>query len=242
MARAYDEYLSEADVRERNGYADDVPTDEEIQLQLKTAIQLLEDACGCWWYPRTLTKYFDGTGCPYLWLDIPLYSITSVTVDDAAVTEYDKSAKTGDFINKAKGDSLPTSARHQWNPHLVLVPASYTDYSQYSIWPQGLENVKIVGSWGWTDEDGDPPEMILKALCRMVDLLLDPPSDDDAVERMASGAIKSESVKGRSISFGGRDNSSSAFLNSVIFSDPLVATVIRLYSPAGLPVVSQGEF
>ena len=141
---------------------------------------------------RLLTFKFDGHDGKILHMSVPICAgadqITSVTVDDDALTETD------DYViyNRQWPDDRK-------NPRIKLDG----EYPAGLVWTRGLQNVVVVGYFGYVDYDGDEtwstPAPIARVAMRLVMWDLDLLGDEVAQRDRRDGRITAESTKGRSI-------------------------------------------
>lgn len=209
--REFTTYISLVDLRSRCGFSATVPSDAALTKLLNKSCKFIESKCRCWFVSRTMTRYFDGSMMKQLWLDIPLVSVTSITLDGSALTVYDPDDEDGEYVNHALGQECLDPA--SFSPYLELVTGK---------WGKGSRNVKIVGAWGWVDEDLKTPEPILDAVARLCSLYNTPMKSDHGIDRMRAGEIRSESVADRSVSWGSQGS-------GALVSDPIVRMALRNY-------------
>lgn len=113
---------------------------------------------------EAITKNVDGSGNAILGLDIRLYSLDSLIVDTSVMTDY-VYLKYGDNFSLLKFD-----------------PSFTHDY----IFTFGIENITIVGNWGWPavpDDIKTLTKLIVRNLCV-----------NDANFRATTGAFLTEKI------------------------------------------------
>jgi len=112
--------------------------DSEIETEIGLAEETIEDFTNDIFYSKTETNVFDGNGLTelYFFTQVPyrLISITSVKeLDTNGTTVLNTFTKDVDF--------------KQYNYHLEMVSRIHPRTLK-SIWPKGIKNIEIVGSWG----------------------------------------------------------------------------------------------
>ena len=109
----------------------------------------VERYCNRRFYSEIATRYFDGNGKTDLWLSpIPgeadLISVSALTVDDDDDGTYELTLVEDTDYRLMPANSTPKT-------HLQLL----TRGTQLSYWPRGQASIKVVGTWGWSEETED---------------------------------------------------------------------------------------
>jgi len=182
------------------------PTDALMDAALSRAVSYVHGTTGRFFLLRTGTLLVNGTGGRILDVPYPVVSvgqggtgITSVTVED------DSTAMDTDLYSVRDGAGMGMDADDPRNYPQVILKAGKGDPQwpgSYGVWPYGIENVTLVGDFGYLEPDGSTPPLILSALARLTILQTAPLDDDDArADRVMTG-IKSETVQGRAYTLG----------------------------------------
>lgn len=181
------------------------PADAVLDQALELAVRRFEAATGRFFAKIDGSLVLHGNGEPRLPLPHPVVSsdqsgngITSITF------EGDDAAQDSDLytVNEGACDG-PDDPR--LNPFVEFVPASSTvsvspeSYGS-GLFPYGVRNVTIVGSWGYLDQDGRTPILVRKAVAAMTIRELAALDDCDDQEDLRRGAVTSELVAGRTTS------------------------------------------
>lgn len=183
------------------------PVDADLLATLRLAVEYLHRATDRWFVVRTGTLELDGTDAPVLWLPIPVVSVAQGGSGVTSVRLADDTEAIDPTSYVVVDGALPGPDDPRLNPRIERVTASRTStppiaYGRASVWPAGAKNVLVTGSFGYVEEDGSTPELIRRALARLVVYSL-PAADavEDAEDRKR-GAIVWEAVRGRSYTLG----------------------------------------
>lgn len=143
------------------GVQSDVAVLEEL---LEEASDLIDVITCQHFEPREQRRRFDGTGTRALFIPVPLLEVQEIFFDGAP------QAPVQDIVR-------PTSP--------VLVGEKPHTLVRYGgeVWPQGLQNIEIVGQWGFTEVDrtnplGRTPRAIRRATMLIVAKILVAPIGD----------------------------------------------------------------
>lgn len=129
-----------------------LPLDEQATLRL-AAIYAVEEYTGQpFTYETGVTRFVDGTGHRKIYLPVRLEALTTLTVEDSALSE-------DDVVVTEKGDALVV------NPDAGISNYYVRAMMEVQGWPSmtfvsGVENVTINGDWGWATF----PEAVATAL------------------------------------------------------------------------------
>lgn len=209
MGRAY---ASLAELR-AEGVTVAQASDARAQSALEAATVRIDQLCGWWFDPQTLTLTLNGNDETALALPAPCVSLTSVTVDGTAydVAEDVEIDPLGPFYPSNIISSGP-----------ALVRAAYTQYlpvNQYrnycgrapvcrARWPRGYRNIVVVGVFGRTEADGVNANGVvpveIKRACMMIaiaglSLLAEYDTTRDSLS--AAGRLKSMRTRTQSVEF-----------------------------------------
>lgn len=201
---------SQADARTRlralmgTSYASS-PVDSTLDDALERAVRFFEAATGRFFVKLTGTVKLHGNGEPRLDLPHPVISsdqggtgISSITFDT------DDTAQDADLFTVNEGaDHGPADPRRY--PFVEFTPASSTTsvspegYGS-GLFPYGVQNIALVGTWGYVEADGSTPVLVRKAVAALTIRELAALDDCDDQEDLRRGALTSRSTAGRSSS------------------------------------------
>ena len=102
----------------------------------------IDRECKRVFYPSLATRYYNGDGSPELWID-DLLSITSISYSFDYGATY-TALTTADYIATVGGDYN----RPESTTKLILNRNS----TALSTWPRSQRGVRIVGTWGYSDD------------------------------------------------------------------------------------------
>lgn len=182
LSQARDEGITTA------AYGATLAADARVQRLLDEASKYIDRATGWWFEPRTKTIAFDGDGTECLWLPAPIISLTSVTVGGTALDL----ASIHQYGRVSDGTSLRAARLSR--------SASQTIWGEpVPTWPRGRRNIVVVGSFGFTEEDGtSPPAEIRDACLRLVVHNLQLATNAAAQEERQRGQVYRETTDGHS--------------------------------------------
>lgn len=137
------------------GLSEDYVTDERLLATEEEAWKFVETFCHQFFEKRALSLPLDGSGYKELVLPFPVISVTSVS-------EEEYGAYTMSYI-KVYNRRYPNDNR---KPMIV---------NTAEIFPEGYQNITVVGEFGLVDPDtGLPPSDLMTAVSKIVILLLEP--------------------------------------------------------------------
>lgn len=105
--------------------------------------------------PRTLTLYKDGMGTNTVRFGVPIISITSLQLVDASrVVQYTFAASEFLVYNRHLSGNIE-DGDDRFNPKIELVAEGNMRplYRSYTVFAKGKQNIKVVGSFGFTEYD-----------------------------------------------------------------------------------------
>lgn len=224
-------------------------TDAELDTLITAASGLVDRFTGRFFEPRALTVRLDGSGRHGLLVGDPIISITSITlisddfvsnqtIDLADVRIYnrhltqrltnpdDRENPRIEFLefdrrHESLGGINGDSAHHLFHPHR---------------WPEGTQNVELVGTFGYTDfsgagPDGVTPDAIARATCLLVLRFLAPAFSDPDKRSDLLNAWRVTEYKTRDQTIKYADPSKLGGRGVGAFTgDPEIDTVLSLYS------------
>lgn len=149
-----------------NPQPDPFPDPEEIQGWLDFATTLIDNYTGQWFEPRDIDEKLDGTGSPLLQLPINFIKLDTLEIyrvsgsyssifDTTQGKQVLDKAFTSDEYNLKSGKGLKD---WRYLPSICL---------NLGIFPRGCDNVHLVGSAGFVENDGSTPAQINWAACQI---------------------------------------------------------------------------
>lgn len=144
--------------------------DARVSSAILLASQLIETFTGRWFEPRSLDFHVDGTGKRSIHLDQPIIEVSELYLDDTAYDLVDDVA----VYNRHISEGLLEPDDRE-NPRLELVyPLESSVYYRAAglrVFPEGQQNIRIVGTFGYTDPDGTAsgktPDLI-RHVCKLI--------------------------------------------------------------------------
>lgn len=157
-------YCTVQDIRDE-GFTVAMYSDARVTAAIGRASKWIEHFTGRWFEPRNLDFTFDGSGRRSLYLEQPIIEITQVAVDDvdldlaADVLVYNRHITAG-----------LTDPDDRENPRLEMLEPLESVHLYalgLKVFPLGQQNIRIVGTFGYTDFDGTgsgmTPDLIRRA-------------------------------------------------------------------------------
>ena len=140
------------------------PSTPAIETSITVWSSFVDLICRQWFEDRECTFYFSGDGTDTVFLPVPIISITSLYVNSDFVNAVDADAYVA-FTSR----TVPDDRR---NPKLRLIGSQnlYYPYTQesnptYSI---GSNNIKVIGHFGFLEDDDSTPPLIELATRKLV--------------------------------------------------------------------------
>ena len=148
----------------------------------------IEAKTGNWFESRAKTYLVDGNGSRVIWLNVPIITITELYTNGDFDTPLDSSYYV--VYNRR----FPVDDRK--NPSIKLVKETSDDFFSFQLGSAGVfavgdQNQKIVGTFGYTEEDGSVPFPIYRAIMTMIVLSADTMGDGD-IDILRGGKVTDE--------------------------------------------------
>jgi len=188
-----DLYVTVQDIRDEGITVAELSDDRA--LFLTTGWQKwFEARVGQWFTPKDLELEFDGNGSRVLWLPVPIIDVTALYIND-------------DFTNAVDTDNYTVYNRYvpdddRKNPRIKLKRSTTDIFSAASGYKfvAGDLNQKVVGSFGYIEEDGSVPYGVWRAIIQLVVTTMEVLSDGD-IDAMRSGRVIEEVTDRHRIEF-----------------------------------------
>lgn len=178
-------YCSIQDIRDE-GFDSTSFSDERVINAIHLASRLIERATGRWFEPRDRDYYLDGSGVGAQPMPAPIIDITGVWIDEASMDLEDLR-----IYNRHVTEGLEDPDDRN-DPRVELYRAypvalyqgieigSYTAGYPY-VFPDGQQNVRVTGTFGYTEYDGTTsgktPALLTHLCVLLVSRELEPISD-----------------------------------------------------------------
>jgi len=218
-------YVSTQDMRDE-GVTEAQASDSKLLALIQQWEQFVEANTGQWFYPRDMTLELDGSGSYLLQLQVPIIRVDSLYINttEQSVTPLDS----GTYIvyNRRYPDD-------RTNPRIKIkstVGSAVESFFQVGggnftslIFKRGERNQQVVGTFGYTEDDGTAPLLIRYAVKKLVSLNLQPLGVGGA--SMLAGPVTKETADKHSISYSEKMLPSGFSLSG----DPEIDRILRQY-------------
>lgn len=184
------------------GVPDPPYSDAYLAAVIARASMLIDRYTGRWFSPRQLTLLFDGTGARSLHLEAPIIAIDSVDLFDHGVLLEDLA-----IYNRHITQNL-TFPDDRDNPRIEIEQALHDEFRfalGLHVFPVGQQNIRVVGTFGYTDYDGTPfgrTPLLIEEACKLLcirDLApkftADPTDEAFTAHRIIEMKTRDQSVK-----------------------------------------------
>lgn len=220
------------------------PDDDQLLLVLRRSVEMLHRATDRFFVARTGSILLGGNGTPRLELPFPVASADQVDaggITEIIVGDPDTEDAVDADLYAVNDGALPGPLDPRNNPFVeMVVPSAGGAVSRPPIWPgkagtwpYGVNNIRLTGTWGYLEEDGSTPELILHFLARMCILNAPELDDGDGQEDKRRAAIQSESTQGRSYTLG------SVALSAGLTLDRELDSILRSFRRPPRAIVSR---
>lgn len=156
-------YVSVSEVRPEGLEDASKYPDARIQKQIDLWSGYVDRTCRQWFEPRSITALFDGNDSDTLLLPVPIISVSALYINGDFSAPLDP---TEFFVYS--GRAFPDD---RLNPRVKLLSQD-RDIFRSRFFGRGFvggkQNQKVVGQFGYTEPDGSTPELIKRAVIKMV--------------------------------------------------------------------------
>jgi len=222
-------YCTVQDLRDE-GFTDPPYTDVRITTAIRLASQYIEMYTGRWFEPRPLTITLEGSAPPGMLLEQPIIAISELYIDEEA-----QEVGTGVIVYNRHITEGLLNPDDRDNPRIEICQPRFDD-DLYKlglrVWTPGQRNIRIVGTFGYTDYDGTAngktPELIRHACKLLVVRNLPTMSDTEARQDLLnSWRVTEHRTRDQSIRFGAAVKTSVGRAGVGIFTgDPEIDTIL----------------
>ena len=217
----------------------DRPTDTTIQAVIDYVEPLFERLCRQWFESRDLDFYFDGQDSDTIHFGVPIISIDALYINDDTnpldSSLYKVYATQQTAMGDRRGNPKISLVRSLANANIFINTSSCGIMKMY----KGRQNCRVVGAFGYLDNDGNTPAPVVEAIKRLVVEYLQnpaysvtplPPSPGSA-----PGVIVEEETDDHRIKYAVGAISTTRVGLTDITADPYVQRIIKLYrAPIGI--------
>lgn len=193
-------YATISDLRSA-GVTTEQANDDRLTYLLNAATEYIDRVTGQWFEPRTSTLVFDG-GHTTLWPPAPIISITSITVNDTALNV------STDVITRGTIATDPTEVPRIWLRSTGPTWIASAGRGKERRWPNGRQNIRVTGSFGYVRSDLSTPFEIREVAQRLVLRNLPALTDAAGQADRNRARIVRETTDGHSYELGGAQASS----------------------------------
>lgn len=234
-----DTYITVQDVRDA-GVAQSDYGDATVLAAIITWQAFLDRACRQWFIPKALTLNVDGNDSDTLFLGVPIISISSLKIngsDDELDPDYYKVYNSRSYPDDRRNPRIKLT-RNDESRDIFSMPYQY-DILKFR---KGRQNQIIVGTFGFTEEDGSVPELIKRALLKLVIEKLTNPVYGNAPSGVTPPALLASVIEevtdGHKIKYAETTSPGKLGLSGIT-SDQEILTIIKFYkAPIGLATPS----
>jgi len=158
-----DLYCTVQDVRDAG--LTDPPTDAEVLAAIEIWQSFLERACRQWFVPKAAVFKVDGNDS-----DVMPFGVPVIEIDYLRINNSETNLEVGRFV-VYNGRLMPDDRK---NPRVALVNTDDLDIftapllSRNLRFRKGRQNQEIKGIFGYTEADGSVPDLIKRALLKLV--------------------------------------------------------------------------
>lgn len=140
-------------------------SDDRIQGSLDLWTQFIERVTRNFFEPRACTLDMDGNDSAVLFLPVPVITVSQLFVNDDFTTVVSPT-----MYKIYNGREQPRDDR--WNPKIKLIRQGTIYSPPRTRWGpnflKGVQNQRVIGTFGFTEADGTTPLAIKRALLKLV--------------------------------------------------------------------------
>lgn len=195
-------YATVADAR-KEGVPTSI-TDDVIQPKLDRWSRFIDDATRQWFESRALTLDLDGNDSRVLFLPVPIIKLDSLYMNSDFTNVVDPKL----YAAYSRKDAARDDRR---NPMIKLAGAGLgvfdaPDFRRGSMFVKGEQNQRLVGTFGFIEEDGTTPVLIKRAVLKLTIKELQGSGNGQLWNQVGNGpstqgTVTSETTDGHSITY-----------------------------------------
>ena len=231
-------YIVLNDVRAA-GITEEMAADDDVNAAITLWQAALERACRQWFEPRTATFRFDGTDSDTIHFGVPIISVEYLKINNNTDALDPALYKVYSLVNNPVGDdrSNPCIKLVGANDDMDIFTAPIVVGGRSLKFRKGRQNHEVKGSFGYVEADEATPELIKRALLKLVIEKLTHPvfgSFGGTVEPLV-GQILEEETDGHRIKYAVAPPAPAKPGLAGLTQDPEVLQIIKLYrAPIGV--------
>lgn len=189
------------------GLDPDAFTVAQLRSAIKRACEFIDRATGRHFAPVYKTLAVDGRGGPKLRLREPIIAVESVSPEDQFL-DYDNLTKySNEFTVYNRHIRLGMLAPDDRNNPKLEISHARRPNSPFGRWPDGSQDVRVIGVFGYTEPDGSPygrtPELIQYVAKLITSMYVEPLVSDEAWAKKNAWKITEERTRDQSVRYGG---------------------------------------
>lgn len=233
--------VTRQEVRDQ-GFTDPPYSDTRVDDAIAEITDYVEQVTGNWFDVRDLTLKLDGSGVEVQPVPHPIISISSVKIYGDEVSLNDLKIYNRHLQGNVDGDDRQ-NPRIEFNSDFVENYYSWYGRSRLSgqSFPQGSQNIEIVGKFGYRDFDPLNAEGKCPPLLKRAFFMLMPRFIENAASPFAMAAWRSHEVSRKSTRGQSCENSSAITMGKIfggLTGDEYIDRILSLYTrPIGVAVV-----
>lgn len=222
-------YVTIADLR--NAGVPNTITDDKITPLITRWSQFVDEATHQWFEPRATELLLDGNTSRVLFLPVPIITLDALYIND----NFDTPLSSNLYVVYSNKTALRDDRR---NPKISLASSGLgvfdsADFRCGMLFMYGAQNQKMVGTFGFVEADGSTPELIKRAVMKLVIKELQGGGGNlwNQVGNgpQTQGTVTSETTDGHSITYNAfQYKPIPAGLNGIT-NDPEVDNILMMY-------------
>ena len=179
------------------------PPDDRLLTMLAQAVDLFHGATGRFFLKRTGVLDLNGQNLQRLELPVPVITTAQGGTGVTAITIWESSSEIAvdlDDVRVNAGVGFGVDDPRN-DPYIIwdvrdgsILNALYRP----GKWPKGVLNVHVTASWGYVEESGGTPALVLQAIARLVEMQTPYAGDADGQEDRKRAYLMQEQTHGRS--------------------------------------------
>ena len=186
-------YVSLQDIRDEGFTEEELSSERAILLSMGWQAWF-EFRTGQWFYPKELELLLDGNGSRVMWLPVPIIALDELYLNEDFTTALDASEYT--VYNRY----FPSDDRRNPRVKLTRGERSIFSSSRGRVFLTGDQNQKLVGTFGYVEEDGSTPIGVQRAIMTLIAVTSQNMADGD-IDAMRRGLAIEEVTDRHRIKF-----------------------------------------
>lgn len=154
-------YVSLQDIRDEGFSEEELSSERAILLSMGWQAWF-EFRTGQWFYPKELELLLDGNGARVMWLPVPIVALDEVYLNGDFDTALDATEYT--VYNRY----FPSDDRRNPRVKLTKGQRGIFESSRSRVFQSGDQNQKLVGTFGYVEQDGSTPVPVQRAIMTLI--------------------------------------------------------------------------